>query len=75
MKNTLSLRTRDLARLQALKGKTISEVIWHNSHGDVLDIRFTSGEKLCACTFRGTETKYTDADGNDLYVSLNGEEL
>ena len=78
------LRTRNLdlasgstesQRLGALVGKTVDHVLWHNSHGDVLEIVFTDGTRLCTCTFAGAETKYLNPDINDLYVSINGQEL
>ena len=81
----LSLRDRNpFEPLQVLRGKRVLEVLWHNAHGDVLEIRFEGGKNLRVMPLLGASwSKYQDRgdggngvpDKDDLYVSLNGEEI
>ena len=71
----LSVNARTLEELDTLHGKVVKGVIWHDSHGDSMEMVFTDGTKLNVCSFSGTETKYKDAHPFDLYVGLNGLEL
>lgn len=50
----------------ALMGRRLVDIVFHDSHGLVLDLIFSDGSKMV--------TTMSDYSG-EFYVSLNGEEL
>jgi hypothetical protein len=55
--------------LQTLVGKTVAKVVYHTSHGEVVDIIFTDGTKLQYCV---NESIY---HRDELQTFIDGEEL
>lgn len=55
----------------SLVGKRVKDVLFHGSHGLVIDILFEDGTKVAVCTY--DDGKPHDVD--EFYVGLNEEEL
>ena len=57
----------------ALVDQKITDVIFHDSHGLIIDILLENGKKMVVCTY---DTKRpTDTIVGDFYVSLDEKEL
>lgn len=55
----------------ALVGKQVMDVVFHDSHGLIIDIILSDNTTMAVCT-------YEDPDKNlfgDFYVSINGQEI
>lgn len=69
MKSENRKRLRD-----SLVNQKITDVVFHDSHGLVIDIMLENDSKISVCTYEGDEPFHKGLFG-DFYVSLNGEEL
>jgi len=58
----------------ALLGQQITDVVFHDSHGLVIDIVLEDGHKMSVCTYEGDDAIRSGLFG-DFYVSLDGKEL
>ena len=65
---------KNLELLKTLIGKKIENIIWHGSHGDVMEIIFHDGTILHACTYANTIEEQQHSK-HDLYVSINEQEI
>ncbi len=55
----------------ALLGKTVKDVVFHDSHGMVVDIVFDTGPTLSMATYDDGKPHEVD----DFYIGLDKEEL
>jgi hypothetical protein len=69
-----NMKNENHSKFTGLVGKTISRVHLSNSHGDIVQIKFSDRTRLHICSYQGTmEQKNHGLE--ELYVSVDGEEL
>jgi len=58
----------------ALVGQKITDVVFHDSHGLVIDVILENNHKISICTYEGDNVFGSGLFG-DFYVSLDEKEL
>jgi hypothetical protein len=68
-------RIHDASMLKALEGKTIKEIVLHNSHGDVVDVVCTDGTILSVATAIGSEGSDHTTHQESLWIGVNDKSI
>lgn len=63
------------ALVNGILGQQLVAVEVHDSHGEVLELRFQNGQTLKVCSTHGIEDDTVKDDPNDIYLSLNDNTL